>query len=488
MAVRNRKEYIESLRRQKPKAYLLGEEIKSIADPPDFKVGIDNAAVTYEIAHHPQYRPYSTVMSPLINEPISLWTHIPRGPEDLLAKIEVMKGVGERLCPCCYRCLTTDNLSGAWAISYEIDQKYQTQYHARVIEIVKEAQRNDWFIGTATVDPKGDRRVGPSRQTDPDMYLRVVEKRKDGIVVKGAKLHSTASPYVNMLCIVPPAPLEEGDRDYAVGFFTPVDAEGITFICRPHPLSSPPKEMENPYSSKHGGHVEAMVLFDDVFVPWERVYMCGEVEFATKFGKYRAPSHAMHKCMCRWASIDLAIGATALIADCNGLEGAYHIQDALSEMMMNAEIAKACALAAALQGWKHESGVYLPKAAPASAGKLYLARSLGEERFFMQDAAGGLVVTMVAEEDYRNPKTRPLLDKYYKGREGIPTEDRMRAFRLIEDLTGSAFAGWYHAMSISGGAPPQAHKNLIRSDYDLGKSKKKAKIAAGIEKLPPCGE
>lgn len=480
MAVRTREEYIESLRRQKPKVFMAGKEIQNIVDHPAFKVGIDNAAVTYEITHDPKYRELSKVRSPLINEEISLWTHIPQNERDIIAKVKVMKGIGEYLCSCCYRCLTTDNLTGVWATSYEIDRKYNTNYRQRVIEIVKEAQRNDWLIGAATVDPKGDRRLRPSQQADRDMHLHVVERRKDGIVVKGAKLHGTASVYTNMLCITPTSPLEEADKDYAIGFFTPVDAEGITFICRSPAVSLERKDLENPYSSKHGGHVEAMIIFDNVFVPWKMVYMCGEYEFATLLGRVRAPSHAMHKCMCRWASIDLAIGSTALIADYNGLEQAPHIQDYLAEMMMSAEITQACALAAALEGWKHESGVYIPKAAPSSTGKAYAARSLGKERFFMQDAAGGLVATMVSEEEYNNPKTREFLEKYYKGREGVVSEHRMRAFRLIEDLTGSAYAGWYHALCISGGGPFRSHKNFVRADYDLENSKRKAMVAAGI--------
>ena len=481
MAVRTRDDYIESLRKQNPKILMRGEEIDRIVGHPAFQVGINNASVTYEIAHHPEYRSASRVNSPLIDEEISIWTHIPQGPEDILAKIEVMKGVSDSLCPCCYRCLTTDNLSAVWAVSYEIDNQYGTNYHPRVVQIVKDAQKNDWLIGTATVDPKGDRSLGPGQQPDLDMYLHVVERRDDGVVVSGAKLHSTASAYTNMLCVVPPAPLEEMERDYAIGFFTPIDAEGITLICRPPAFPLSHKDIENPFSTKHGGHVEAMVIFDNVLVPWEMIYMCGEYDFTSRLARYRTPSHAMHKCMCRWAGIDLAIGATACIADANGVENVPHIQECLVEMMMNAEISQACAMAAALKGVKHESGVFLPAAAPASVGKLYAARSLGRERFFMQDAAGGLVETMVAEEDYRNPKTHNILEKFYKGRKGVKTEDRMRLFRLIEDLTGSLYAGWYHAMSISGGGPPLVHKNQIRGDYDLKKSKKKAMLAAGIK-------
>lgn len=482
MTVRTREEYIESLREQKPKVYMAGEEIKDIVDHPAFERGISDAAVTYEIAHDPKYHKLSTVISPLSNEEISLWTHIPENEGDLVDKVRLMKAVGEYLCPCCYRCLTTDCLAAAWAVSYEIDQKYNTDYHQRVIKIVMEAQRNDWIIGGSAHDAKGDRSLSPSQQADPDMYLHVVERRKDGIVVKGAKLHSTASAYTNMLQVMPSAFPKEFEKDYAVGFFTPVDAEGITFICRPPAVPTEPKELENPYSSNHGGHVECFIIYDNVFVPWERVFMCGEYEFVPLLRSILFSHHMMHKCMCRWAGIDLSIGATALVADYNGLEEARNIQDYLAEMMVNAEIVQSCAFAAAMEGWKHESGVYVPKVGPVAAGKLYAARKLGEDRYFMQDAAGGLVATMASEKDYRNPKTREFLEKYYKRRQGIPTEHVIRAFRLIEDLTGSPYAGWYHAMCISGGGPPRALKSALRMAYDLENSKRKATKAAGIIK------
>lgn len=482
MAVRTREEYIESLRKQKPKVYMAGEEVESVVDHPAFKVGINDAAVTYEVAHDPEYRELSTVMSPLINEEISLWTHMPQDAQDTITKVRLMKALGEYLCHCCYRCITTDCLSAAWAVSYDVDQKYNTDYHQRVIEIVKDAQRNDWIIGGLGQDAKGDRSLSPSQQADPDVFVHVVERRKDGIVVKGAKINGTASAYTNMLQVLPSVIPKESEKDYAVGFFTPVDTEGITLICRPPATPPEPKDIENPYSSKHGGHVESLVVFDNVFVPWERVYMCGEYEFVPLLRSVSFAGHVMHKCMCRWSGIDLAIGAAALVADYNGLQGAPNIQDYLAEMMVNAEIVQSCALAGALEGWKHGSGVYVPNVGPGASGKLHASRSLGQERFFMQDAAGGLVATMASEKDYKNPATKKFLEKYYQRRQGVPTKHVMRAFRLVEDLTASHFAGWYHGMCITGGGPPRAQKFSVMANYHLENSKKKATRAAGIIK------
>lgn len=483
MAIRTREEYIESLRKLKPRVYARGEKIENIVDHPAFQGGINAVAASYEIVQDPKYQDLAVVMSPLINERISLWTHILQDQQDAIASVRLAKAMGDYLVPCHYRCVTADVLTAEWASTYDIDKNHNTDYHQRFVEFVKEAQRNDWVIGGSAVNPKGDRSLRPSQQSDPDMYLHIVERKKDGIVVRGAKPHCTAAACVNMLMVESTVPRNEPPefvKDYTVSFSTPADAEGITLVCRPPQVSPEPEELENPLSSKYGAHVECLVVFDNVFVPWERVWRCGEYE-ATSSGGPRGGSHAMHKCVCRSCMMDLAIGATALIADYNGVEKAPHIRDYLTEMMANAEITYSCALASALEGWRHESGAYFFKSAPASSGKIYAARKLGEDRFFMQDAAGGLVATMASEKDYKNPKTRELLEKYYQGRQGVPTEHRIRAFKLIEDLTASPFAGWYHAMAISGGFPTQAHKAMIRADYDLEKSKRKAMVAAGIK-------
>jgi len=476
MGVRTREEYIESLRRQKPNVYMDGEKIENLVDHPAFRTGINSVAVTYDISNDPKYLQLSRVSSPIIGQDISRWTHIMQNEQDAIAKTRLMAALGEYLCPCSYRCITGDVLAAAFAVSYEIDKNHKTSYHQNVLEIVKQAQENDWIIGGGLISPKGDRSKGVTGQSDPDMYLHVVEKKADGIVVKGAKAHSTAAPYTNMLCV------EEMELvpDYFVGFFSPLDAKGITFICKAPHAPSEHRELENPLTSKFGGHVESMIVFDNVFVPWERVFMCGEMEGVATFGTILGASHMWHKCMCRWANMDLSIGATALIADYNGVGTAPHIVDALNEMAMDAEMLRSCAVAGAVEGWMHESGVYTPRLAPVAAGKVFAARKLGEDRYNMQDAAGGLVATMASERDFFSPTVGKLLEKYYKGRDGVPTVDRVRAFKLIEDLTASEFAGWYHAMCISGGGASQTYKAVVGMEYDLERCKAKAKRAAGI--------
>ncbi len=477
MGIRTREQYLESVRQRTPLVYMDGEKIENIVEHPAFQVGLNSAAITFEQANHPDYRDMARVYSPLVDEEVSRWTCLMRNEQDSLAKAELNKALGDFFCPCHYRCLTGDLLHAAWAVSYDIDKAHGTNYHQNVQRIVRQAQKNDWIIGGGLVSPKGDRSKGAAEQADPDMYLHVVEKRSDGIVVRGAKAHGTAAPYTDMLCVVE----MEFVLEYYVGFFTPVDAEGITYICRAPHAPSEPKDLDNPLSSRFGGHVEAMIVFEDVFVPWENVFMCGEVESIVTFGPILLASHLFHKCLCRWVNIDLSIGAVALIADYNSVAGAPHILDELSEMAMDAEMVNACAIAAAVEGTKHESGIYYPKLSPVATGKVYSARKLGENRYAMQDAAGGLVATMASEKDFRNPVTGKFLEKYYQGKEGVPAEERVRAFKLIEDLTASEFAGWYHVMCVTGGSPSKTLKDMVAMGCDYERCKARARRAAKIE-------
>jgi 4-hydroxybutyryl-CoA dehydratase/vinylacetyl-CoA-Delta-isomerase len=477
VGIRTREEYIESLRKQKPNVYMEGEKIENIVDHPAFRAGIESAATTFQMCHDKQCSDLSRVVSPIIGEEISRWTHLMRDEQDAFAKIKLMKGMGESPCPCSYRCITADVLHAAWAASHDIDKATGSSYHQNVVEIVKQAQREDWIIGGGFISPKGDRSKGATEQADPDMYLHVVEKRKDGIVVRGAKAHSTAAPYTDMLCIME----IEFAEDYFVGFFTPVDAEGITFICKRGHAPAESKQLENPISSKYGGHVESMIVFDDVFVPWERVFMCGEYGPGIVFGVILGASHAWHKCMCRRNNMELSLGATGLIADYNGVAGAAHIVDNMCEMSMAVQIMDSLITYAAVEGWKHESGIFSPKLATVATGKVFSSKRVGEDRFIMQDAAGGLVATMASEKDYFNPEIGKYLEKYYKGKDDVSTEDRIRAFKLIEDMTASEFAGWYHAMCISGGGAVQTFKSIAASGCDLEQCKTKAKRIAGIE-------
>jgi len=480
MGISTREKYVERLRKHNPVFFMSGKKVENLVDDPRFQGGINSVGITYDIANDSKYRDLTVVESPFIREPISRWTQICENMNDAIAKNKLMRVMGEYCCFCHYRCLTHDMLNAAWVLSYEVDKRYNTEYHKRVRRIVEKVQKEDLILGGSAIDPKGDRSLGPAEQEDIDVHLHVVDKGKEGIVVKGAKCHSTAAAYTDMLCVFPCRILNESEKEFAVAFFTPVDAEGITFIGGPPPMPLEPKKLENPLSRKFG-HVECFTVYDNVFVPWENVFWCGEYEFSSALLNPLLAFHVQSKCGCRAAAMELDIGATALIADMNGVGNAPHIQSNIMEMIMNTEIAYGCGVSAAVEGYRHESGVFIPNPVPACSGKVFAARKLGEHRYYMQDSAGGLVGTMATEEDYLNPETGKYMEKYLKGKKGLPTEQRIRAFKLIEELTKSPLAGWYHAMCVSGGFGPEFLKSMTRIYYDVDKLVARAKEATGIK-------
>jgi 4-hydroxybutyryl-CoA dehydratase/vinylacetyl-CoA-Delta-isomerase len=484
MGTRTREEYIESLRRQKPRVYMGGERIESVVDHPAFQVGINLIATTFDIENDPKYRDRAQIAKPvfnIVNEPISRYNQLIGSPEELVEHIKLYQAHEDFMIPCGYRCFGFHSMNSLWANTHDIDQKYHTEYHARVIELTKKIQKEDLVVAATSVDAKGDRRLPPGKQPDLDMNLRIVKRKPNGIVVRGAKPHCTAAAYCNLLSVRGSTGGPEEEKDFAVAFTIPVDAPGITILCtRPrYPLE--PRKFENPYSKRYGGQIEGMVIFDDVFVPWENVYMCGEIEFARQMASLRHGYHIMHKCMCRPVLLKIAIGATALMAEYNGLDQTEVVHETLVDMVMEYHILQACALSSAMQAWRHESGIYFAKDGPASSGKVYMTHKLGEERVNLLECAGGLATTKVSEKDYLNPETKGYIEKYYKGRDGVSTENRFRALELIEDLATSEFAGWYLGLVALGGTPARTHKRAIMAEWDMEECKRLAKRAALIK-------
>lgn len=483
MGIRTREEYIASLRRQKPRVYMAGERIENVVDHPAFQVGINLIATTYDIENDPKYRDRAQITNPtidVVNEPISSYNQLAGGPEELFEHVKLYQAHEDFMIPCGYRCFGFNTINSLWATTFEIDQKYHSEYHDRAIELTKRIQKEDLVVSSASVDCKGDRRFPPAQQKDLDMNLRVVEKRGDGIIVRGAKPHTTAAAYANLLSVRGSTGGMEEDKDFAVAFTIPIDAPGITILCTSPHFPLEPRKFEYPYSRRYGGHIEGMVIFEDVFVPWENVYMCGEIEFNRQMSLLRHSYRVMHKCMCRPALLKLAIGATALMAEYNGLEHSGVIQDTLTDMVMQYHILQACSFSSAMQAWRHESGIYFPKGGPALSGRIYMSKKLGEEQGSMIECAGGLTTTRVSEKDYINPETSGYIEKYYKGREGVPTENRLRAFELVGDLAASEFAGWHLGSVVLGGGPSRTHKRAIIAEWDMDGCKELAKAAALI--------
>jgi len=482
MAIKTRQEYIESLEKQKPNIYFLGEKVESVVNHPILGVGVNMNAQSCDFACNPEFQELAVVKSPYANEEISRWIHIPENAEDALAILKMMRECGG-FCgvSCVYREVTGQALLCALATAYDIDKKHGTNYTGRVKDFIKYVHKNDIAIGGAVTDGKGDRQLRPIEQPDPDSFLRVVDRRKDGIVVRGGKVHVTSGVYMNYQLVGPIRMMGEDEKDYAVAFFTPIDAKGITIIVRGPEVPAGWKDPADYPLSWNMSTVECLYVFDDVFIPNELIFMDGHVDGIMTFGVSFYAHHIMAKCACVAANVDLKIGATALAAETTNVEQAPHIVDNLTEMMMGAETMWSCAVTSAVQGWEHESGVWIPDPLPCSAGKVYMARRECIDQELMLSSVGGLGATMVSEKDYKNPETKKWIDKYYKGKADVPTEDRMKAYRLVADLTLSEAAGWHHWLAVIGGAIPPELKEWVRMYYDLEKVKSRAKKLAGIE-------
>lgn len=473
-------QYLDSLRKLKLKVYFFGEKIENPVDYPLTKPSQNSVALTYALAHDPKYADLMTAKSHLTGERINRFTHIPQNSEDLVKKVKMLRLLGQKTGACFQRCVGMDALITLSSLTFEMDQKLGTKYYARFNEYLKYVQREDLMCNGAMTDVKGDRSLRPSQQKDPDMYVRVVEKRKDGIVVRGAKAHQTGAINSHEIIAMPTLAMREDDRDYAVSFSTPSDAEGILHIIGRQ--ASDTRRLEGGEidvgNAKYGvaGH-EALVVFDDVFVPWERVFMCGEYEFSGSFVERFASYHRQNYGGCKTGVGDVLIGAAATIAEYNGVQDASHVRDKITEMVHLNETMYACGLACSYEGYRLPSGTYFVNPLLANATKQNVTRFPFEMARLAMDIAGGLVATLPSERDLKHPEVGKYVEKYLKGNASVPTEDRVRMIRLIENMA----LGVGMVESLHGAGSSQAQRITILRHADLEAKKKLSKHLAGIE-------
>lgn len=473
-------QYLESLGKLKLKAYFFGEKIENPADFALTKPSQNSVALTYALAHDPKYADLMTAKSHLTGESINRFTHVPQNSEDLVKKVKMLRLLGQKTGACFQRCVGMDALITLSSLTYDLDQKLGTHYNARFNEFLKYVQHEDLMCNGAMTDVKGDRSLRPSQQADRDMYVRVVEERKDGIVVRGAKAHQTGAINSHETIVMPTLAMREDDKDYAVSFSTPSDAEGILHIIGRQ--TSDTRRLEGGEidvgNAKYGvaGH-EALVVFEDVFVPWERVFMCGEYEFSGSFVERFASYHRQNYGGCKTGVGDVLIGAAATIAEYNGVQDASHVKDKITEMVHLNETMYACGLACSYEGYRLPSGTYFVNPLLANATKQNVTRFPFEMARLAMDIAGGLVATLPSERDLKHPEVGKYVQKYLKGNARIPTEDRIRMMRLIENMA----LGVGMVESLHGAGSSQAQRITILRHADLEAKKRLSKDLAGIK-------
>lgn len=482
MALMTSEQYVESIRKMKLRVYLFGKQIENPVDHPIIRPSLNSVAMTYTLAQMDEYKDIMTATSNLTGKTINRFCHLHQSPADLVMKVKMQRLMGQKTAACFQRCVGMDAFNAIFSTTFEMDKKHGTEYHKRFVEYMKLVQENDWTVDGAMTDPKGDRGLSPSQQKDPDMFVHIVEKRKDGIVVRGAKAHQTGAVNSHEHLIMPTISMKEEDKAYAVSFAIPSDAEGVLMIYGRQSCDT--RKMEEFHSldvgnSMFGGH-EALVIFDNVFIPWERVFMCEEWDFSGMMVERFAGYHRQSYGGCKVGVGDVLIGAAALAAEYNGAAKASHIKDKLIEMIHLNETLYACGIACSAEGQQTKAGNYQIDLLLANVCKQNVTRYPYEIARLAEDIAGGIMVTMPSEADFRSKEVGHYVEKYLRGVDSVSTEDRMRVLRLIENMTLGTAAVGYRTESLHGAGSPQAQRIMISRQGNLEAKKELAKNIARI--------
>ncbi len=456
--------YRESLRAYQPRVFVGGQRVESVADEKLLLPGINGIGVTYDLAHDEAYRPIMTAVQGSSGKTVNRMLHIDASSSDLLAKLEAVRLVC-KISGCAQRYLTHDAFSGILQATVRADANHGSDYTQRFLAYMHRIQDEDLTCGVAMTDAKGDRSLRPGQQANRDSYVHIKERRPDGVVIRGTKAIVTGAPYVHEFLVMPCRTHAKGDEDFAVCCAVPCDAEGITIVARP---AGRPGDPAAKFSAKYGQSTGA-VMFDDVFVPWERVFIAGETEEASYLTTSYA-THHRHSCIAARAGFgDLLIGAGALMTHANGLDADRHshVREQLVELITITESFFACGVAASVYCSKDASGVAMPDAVFANIGKLLLATKIYDMHRIAHYVSGGLVVAFPGPDEDHNPETSASLAAVLTGRPDIPYEQRAEVARFIEDLTVSKEAGWYSVISLHGGGSPEAMKREIWRNYPV---------------------
>ena len=479
MKIKNGAEYIESLRKIKPIIYYKGERIEDVTRHPATAPHVRAASMTYALASDDAYRDVATATSHLTGRTISRFTHVHQNVEDLIKKVKLLRILGQKTGTCFQRCVGFDGINAVYSVVYEIDQKCGTDYFERFKKWLITIQDENLMVVGAMTDPKGDRSKGPADQPDPDQYVHIVERRPDGVVIRGAKLHMTGAVNSHEILVMPTTAMDERSKDYAVVCAIPVDAPGITMIFGRQASDDRRDKLERidvgkPSFGAVGG--EALIAFEDVFVPNERIFMDGETEFTGSLVYRFASHHRANYGACKTGLMDVLTGAVSYLAQIQGTAKASHVRDKVTEMIHLSETLYCSSIACSAEGWPTPSGAYMVDTMLANVCKQNVTRFHFEVARLALDLAGGFIATLPSQYDLESEEVGHLVKKYFSGVKDIPTEERIKIARLIEAMTG----GTALVESMHGAGSPQAQRVMIFREGNLGKKIKLAKALLGI--------
>lgn len=457
-------EFRESLRRYRPRVFVDGRRVEIVADEPLLAPGVAGIGVAYDFARRPEHAVLMTARQGTSGKTVNRMTHIDETSTDLLYKLEAVRLIC-RESGCAQRYLVHDAANGLFQATARADAAHGTDYRDRFLAYLHRVQDEDLTFAICMTDAKGDRSMRPGQQGNADCYVHVSERRADGIVIRGTKAIVTGAPYVHELMVMPCRTMTPEDSRFAVCCAVPVDAAGVTIVSRP---AGRPGEAAAKFSARYGQSVAA-VIFDDVFVPWDRVFMDGETEEAG-FLTTSYATHHRHSCIAARAGFgDLLIGAGALMVEANGLDPNRHghVRDTMVDLIKIVEGFFACGVAASVYGQKDPAGNIMPDAVFSNIGKLLLATQIYDMHRLAHTVSGGLVVALPGPDEDHNPETAASLAAVLGGRPDIPAARRAEVARLVEDLTVSSTAGWYSVISLHGGGSPEAMKREIWRHYPV---------------------
>jgi aromatic ring hydroxylase len=466
MPLRSVEEYVQSLRDGRV-VYFRGRRVPDVTEHPVISVAVRHAAIDYQLADDPKHRALAVVEGP-DGMPCSRYYQTPRSADDLRSRgalIELATSEGATLVVLIKE-IGTDALFALLRVASVVDARHQTTYGRRVEAFYDHCRRHDLAVAVAQTDVKGDRALGPSAQPDPDHYLHIVDRRADGIVVRGAKAHTSVSTNANELIVLPTRAMTQADRDYAVSFAIPIATPGLVLLASAYDSTAPQSSpVEHPISAQHK-MMETTTVFDNVFVPWERVFLAGEYEFAGPLALAFVEHHRFTAISYKLPLVDALVGAALLMADLNGTAKAGHVREKIVQLISYAETLRGLTHYAAIRATSRELGIMVPDPLYVNMAKYHFAHGYHEAVRNVQDIAGGALVTGPGAEDLDVPETAGLYQKYYAGRSGVTGVDRLRALALVKDLVASEFATYQEVLAVHAEGSLEAEKLMLYRSYD----------------------
>jgi aromatic ring hydroxylase len=488
MNMRTRAQYIERLGKMNRNLYCNGEKIDRLDERHEGAINV--MGLTFDAAWDPASRDLCTATSHITGETINRFNHIHQNTEDLHKKQDMTRYLCNKVGQCIQRCMGIDAANAIHAVSYEAQKSPQakTAYHDNWLKWLKRFQTEDLVACCAQTDVKGERLKRPSEQTDPDMYVHVVEERSDGIIVRGSKVHISEASIADEILVVPTRALKKGEEAYAVCFAVPGDYEGVKQIVHFHNA----RKRDHFQRGIEYGYTDSYVIFDDCFVPWERVFLCGETLHGSVAALLFALFHRHSYSGCKPAMLDFVIGLAALAAEINGIEKTPHVRKMLAELIMTGELGYAAGYTASALGKPevympgvgfvpYGPGSYIPNSIYANVGRCLTGEAVFHEQEILCNIAGGLPATFPYEKDLINPETKGLLEKYLKRNPNIPIEEQIKFWLTFIDfgLSGSAGSMMYGA--YHGGGSPIMEQIAITSQYDIEAKKDIVRAIAGMK-------